>query len=297
MAIMVNAVGNYALIYGQFGMPAMGLTGSAVATLITSVATLLAYCAVIRFDKRMRRYHLFGRWWRTEWSRFREIVRIGLPIGLIVLAEGGLFNAATFLMGLIGPAQLAGHALAFQVAALAFQVPFGVGQAATIRVGYHFGARDPAAIGRAGWAALLVGIGFSLFAAAAMLLFPRAILSAYVAVDAPANAAMVGFALQFILVAAAFHLFDAVQTVAGGALRGLAGYADADGPGPAGLLAGRLSRGGRPWLCHPAWRAGRVDRPCDRPDRRRRAAVVALASAGAAGAGGGVKPPVHSEGP
>ena len=221
MAITVNALGNYALIYGQFGMPEMGLIGSALATLITSAATFLAYCAVIRFDKRMRRYHLFGRWWRTEWSRFRELVRIGLPIGLIVLAEGGLFNAATFLMGLIGPAQLAGHALAFQVAALAFQVPFGVGQAATIRVGYHFGARSPAAIGRAGWAALLVGIGFSLFAATAMLLFPRTILSAYVAVDAPANAAMVGFALQFILVAAAFHLFDAVQTVAGGVLRGL----------------------------------------------------------------------------
>ncbi len=221
LAITVNAIGNYALIFGHFGLPAMGLAGSAVATLITSVITFLAYCAVIRLDKRMRRYRLFGRWWRSEWSRFREIVRIGVPIGLIVLAEGGLFNAATFLMGLIGPAQLAGHALAFQVAALAFQVPFGVGQAATIRVGYHFGAGDRAAIGRAGWAALAVGIGFSLFAAAAMLAFPRTILSAYVAVDAPANAAMVHFALQFILVAAAFHLFDAVQTVAGGVLRGL----------------------------------------------------------------------------
>lgn len=221
MAITVNALGNYALIFGHFGLPAMGLTGSALATLITSIATFLAYCAVIRFDRRMRRYHLFGRWWRSEWPRLREIVKIGIPIGLIVLAEGGLFNAATFLMGLIGPAQLAGHALAFQVAALAFQVPFGVGQAATIRVGFHYGAGNAAAVGRAGWAALLVGIGFSVFAAAAMLAFPRMILSAYVAVDDPANAAMVSFALQFILVAAAFHLFDAVQTVAGGVLRGL----------------------------------------------------------------------------
>lgn len=221
IAIVVNALGNYALIFGNLGLPALGLQGSALATLVTSLATLLAYCAAIAFDRRMRRYRLFGRWWRSEWSRFRDIVRIGVPIGLIVLAEGGLFNAATFLMGLIGPAQLAGHALAFQVAALAFQVPFGVGQAATIRVGYHYGAGDPAAVGRAGWAALLVGIGFSLAAAAAMLTFPRAILSGYVVVDAPANAAMVHFALQFILVAAAFHLFDAVQTVAGGVLRGL----------------------------------------------------------------------------
>ncbi len=221
MAVVVNALGNYMLVFGHFGAPAMGLEGSAVATVITSVATLLAYLGVIYSDRRLRRYRILGRWWRAEWSRLREIVRIGVPIGLIVLAEGGLFNAATFLMGLIGPAQLAGHALAFQVAALAFQVPFGVGQAATIRVGYHYGARDVAAVGRAGWAALLVGIGFSLAAASAMLAFPHLILSAYVTVDAPGNAAMVGYALQFILVAAAFHLFDAVQTVAGGVLRGL----------------------------------------------------------------------------
>ena len=221
LAILVNAFGNYVLVFGHFGAPAMGLEGSALATVITSLMTLAAYLGVIYSDRRLRRYQILGRWWRPEWSRMRDIVRIGVPIGLIVLAEGGLFNAATFLMGLIGPAQLAGHALAFQVAALAFQVPFGVGQAATIRVGYHYGARDAEAIGRAGWAALLVGIGFSLAAASAMLAFPRLILSAYVAVDAPGNAAMVGFALQFILVAAAFHLFDAVQTVAGGVLRGL----------------------------------------------------------------------------
>jgi multidrug resistance protein, MATE family len=221
MAIVVNAFGNYALIFGHFGLPALGLVGSAVATLITSVMTLLAYCAVIRIDRRMRRYRLFGRWWRPEWQRLRELVRIGVPIGLIVLAEGGLFNAATFLMGLIGPAQLAGHALAFQVAALAFQVPFGVAQAATIRVGYHFGAGDPAAIGRAGTAALAVSLGFSAVAALAMLLFPRTILSAYVDLADPANAAMIGFATQFILVAAAFHLFDSMQAVAAGVLRGL----------------------------------------------------------------------------
>jgi multidrug resistance protein, MATE family len=221
IAIAVNAIGNYVLIFGNFGMPAMGLAGSATATLITSIVTFLAYCVAIRLDKRMRRYRLFGRWWRTEWSRFREILRVGLPIGLIVLAEGGLFNAATFLMGLIGPAQLAGHALAFQIAALAFQVPFGVGQAATIRVGFHYGARDPAAIGRAGWAALIIGLAFGVIAAAAMLLFPLTLLSAYVVIGDPKNAAMLAFAQQFILIAAAFHLFDGVQTVASGVLRGL----------------------------------------------------------------------------
>src|SRR3546814_3909979 len=98
---------------------------------------LLAYIVVIRSDRRLRRYHLFGNWWRPEWPRFREIVRIGTPIGLIILAEAGLFTGAAFLMGRIGEEQLAGHTLALQIAALAFQVPFGVAQAATIRSEEH----------------------------------------------------------------------------------------------------------------------------------------------------------------
>ena len=115
-----------------------------------------AYVLAIRSDRRLRRYHLFGRWWRAEWQRFRDVVRIGTPIALIILAEGGLFSSAAFLMGRIGQAELAGHTVALQVAALAFQIPFGIGQAATIRVGYHFGAGDRAAIGGAGKAALIL---------------------------------------------------------------------------------------------------------------------------------------------
>jgi len=220
-AIVTNAIGNYAFVFGRLGMPAMGLDGSALSTLITSVIMVLAYVAVIRADRRMRRYHAFGRFWRAEWQRLREILRLGLPVALIVFAEGSFFGSAAFLMGLIGPAQLAGHAVALQVAAFAFQVPFGVGQAATIRVGYRFGAMDREGVGRAGWAGLLVCFLFAGCAAAAMLLFPHAILSLYVDIDDPANAAMLGFALVYLRVAAAFQLFDGTQAVAAGALRGL----------------------------------------------------------------------------
>jgi len=107
------------------------------------------------------------------------------------------------------------------IAALAFQVPFGVGQAATIRVGLAYGARDHAAIARAGTASLIFGIGFMSLTALAMLLAPHAILSFYIDVDAPANAAMVGHATIFLFVAAIFQLFDGVQGVATGVLRGL----------------------------------------------------------------------------
>jgi MATE family multidrug resistance protein len=148
-------------------------------------------------------------------------VRIGTPIALTVAAEGGLFGGAAFLMGLIGEAELAGHTVALQVAAFAFQVPLGISQAATIRVGYHFGAADRAGIARAGWAALLAGIAFMAVPASAMLFFPRFILSAYVDVGAPENAAMIAFAVQYLAVGAAFQLFDGIQAVAAGALRGL----------------------------------------------------------------------------
>src|SRR5690606_30689692 len=130
-------------------------------------------------------------------------------------------SSAAFLMGRIGPAELAGHTVALQIAALAFQIPFGLGQAATIRVGYHFGAGDGTAIGRAGWVALAMGGGFMLLTAGAMLLAPLTILRLYVDPAAPENAAMVALAVQYMVVAAAFQLFDGVQAVAAGALRGL----------------------------------------------------------------------------
>jgi len=221
LALAVNALGNYALVFGNLGAPALGLVGSALASNLTAVAVVVAYVVAIGRDRRMRRFHLFGRFWRPEWERLRQIVKIGTPIGLTVVAEGGLFGAAAFLMGRIGAAELAAHTVALQLAAIAFQVPFGIGQAATIRVGYHFGAGDRDAIGRAGWAGLAVGAGFMAVSACTMLLAPRLLLSAYVDVNASGNVAMVGFALQYLAIAAAFQLFDGIQTVAAGVLRGL----------------------------------------------------------------------------
>ncbi|OYW46027.1 MAG: MATE family efflux transporter [Sphingomonadales bacterium 12-68-11] len=221
LAIGVSALGNYALVFGNLGLPALGLRGSALASTLTSVFMLLAYVAVIRSDRRLRRYRVFGNWWRPEWRRLRELVRKGLPVTLTILAEAGLFSGAAFLMGLIGPQQLAGHTIALQLAALAFQVPQGVAQAAAIRVGYYFGAREYDAIGRAGWSAIGLGTGFMLITAALMLFAPITIIRLYLDPDAPANAALVGHALAYMTVAAAFQLVDGLQVVTAGALRGL----------------------------------------------------------------------------
>ncbi len=221
LALIINSLGNWLFVFGHGGFPAMGLEGSALSSVITTLAMLGAYILVIQSDRRLRRYALFGRFWRPEWSRLRTLFVVGLPIAVTVLAEGGLFNGAAFLMGLIGPSELAAHTVTLQLAAIAFQVPFGVAQAATIRVGYHYGAGDRAAIARAGQAALIMGIGFMGLTALSMIIAPRLLLSLYVDPDAPQNAALIGFALQYLVVAAAFQLLDGAQAVGAGLLRGL----------------------------------------------------------------------------
>ncbi|MFO6447051.1 MATE family efflux transporter [Erythrobacter sp. NE805] len=221
LALGTNILGNWALVYGHLGLPALGLMGSALSSVLTALAMMCAYILVIARDRTLRRYRIFGRWWRPEWTRLKDILVIGTPIALTVFAEAGLFSGAALLIGRFGETELAAHTLALNLAALAFQIPFGTAQAATIRVGFHHGAGDRIAAGRAGWVALAIGTGFMSTTALAMLLVPTFLLRAYIDPEAAANAALVGFALQYLVWAAAFQLADGVQAVAAGALRGL----------------------------------------------------------------------------
>lgn len=221
LGIGVNALGNYALIFGNLAMPRLELIGAGIATIITTTATMLAYVAVIHFDKKLYRYRIFGRWWRADWAKFKEIIRIGTPIALTVIAEAGIFGAAAFLMGRFGASELAGHTVALNIAAFAFQVPFGVGQAATIRVGYFYGARNLQGITQAGWVAIAIGTGFMVLTASAMIFAPNILLSVYIDPHASKNAALVAFALQYLVWAAAFQIVDGMQSVSLGSLRGL----------------------------------------------------------------------------
>lgn len=221
LAVAINATGNWVFVYGHFGMPQLGLMGSAWSSVVTSSAMLLAYGLVLRFDRRLHRYHLLGRWWRPEWRRFVDVWKIGLPICTTIVAEAGLFNGAALLMGRIGDVQLAAHTVTMQLAGITFMVPFGLGQAATIRVGLAYGAQDHAGIARAGRTALVMSAGFMATMAALMLSAPRLALSLYVDPADPANAALLGYALKFLVVAAAFQLFDGTQSTCTAVLRGL----------------------------------------------------------------------------
>ncbi len=221
IALLIGIAGNWLLVFGNGGFPALGLEGSAIASVVTSIATLLAYLAVFTRDNHLRRYHLIGRWWRPEWPRFWEIVRIGTPIALGWTMEGALFGGASVLMGLIGVTEVAAHAVALNIAALAFQVPLGVAQAATIRVGLAYGGRDKGRIARAGWVAIVIGTGFMLCTALLIWIAPRLLIEIYLDTSAPANAHTVALALQYLTIAAMFQLFDGAQVVGAGALRGL----------------------------------------------------------------------------
>ncbi len=221
LGVAVNALGNWIFVFGHWGAPALGLTGSAVSSVVTSTAMLFAYALVIRCDRRLHRYRLLGRWWRPEWRRLRDVLAIGLPICGTIIAEAGMFNGAAFLMGRIGESELAAHTVALQFAAIAFQVPFGVAQAATIRVGLAYGAGNARGIARAGLVATQLGIGFMALSAGAMLLFPHTLLRLYIDPAAPENARVVVLAVQYMMVAAAFQLFDGAQAVGAGMLRGL----------------------------------------------------------------------------
>ncbi|PZQ59320.1 MAG: MATE family efflux transporter [Sphingomonas taxi] len=219
LALAVAVVANWCLVFGNAGFPALGLEGSAWASVLVSVATCAAYVVILLRDRRLRRYRLLGKWWRAEWSRMVEIARLGAPIALGWMAEGGLFGGAALLMGLISVTAIDAHAVALNLAAIAFQVPFGLAQAATIRVGYAYGARDAAWIGRAGSVAIGLGIAVMVLSAAIFWAVPGWLVRAYV--DPARDVAVAALAVRLLGIAAIFQLVDGAQAVAAGVLRGV----------------------------------------------------------------------------
>jgi MATE family multidrug resistance protein len=208
-------------MYGNLGFPALGLPGSGWATTISSTLMFLGLAGIVSIDRRFRRYRLFGRFWRADWPRFRTLLGLGLPIAGLLTFEVSIFNAATFLMGLINAASIAAYAIAIQIASISFMVPLGLGQAVTVRVGLAHGAHDPEAVSRAGWTAFVLGVGFMALMALIMVTFPTALIGAFIDIGDPKNAAVVGLAVGFLVFAGLFQIVDGAQAVAGGMLRGL----------------------------------------------------------------------------
>lgn len=221
IGVLGNVVFNYVLIFGKLGLPAFGIVGAGLGSVLTNALMLGLMVWVVSRDRQFRRYHLFGRWWRADWARFRTLTALGLPIGVSLALEGGVFIAAVMLMGWISVQAVAAHAVALQIASLTFMVPMGLAQAATVRVGIGHGRQDADHIRRAGWVSFVLGTGFMTATALVLWLFPGTLAGLFIDRNVAANTEVVSLAISFLMVAAFFQIFDGAQVVGQGMLRGL----------------------------------------------------------------------------
>ena len=219
-AVPINAVLGWALIHGRFGLPELGANGPAVATAVTMVFLFVGLAAVVATEPRFRRYRLFGRFWQADWTRYRDFWRLGLPIALMIVFETTIFNAAAFLIGLIGTEALAAHAITLQIAATAFMVPLGLSQAVTVRVGLAFGRHDAPGMAIAGWTSWSLTVAVMCVTAALMTLAPDLLLGAFLDRADPVNAGTLALARTYLAIAALFQIVDGIQVIAAGMLRG-----------------------------------------------------------------------------
>ncbi len=219
-AIPANGLLGYALIHGHWGMPRLELLGAGVATTTVNFGMCAAALWVTYSQRPFRKFHVLGHFWRPDWPLMKELVVIGAPIAVSFLLEYGLFSAAGLLMGLISTSALAAHQIALQIAAILFMVPFGIGMAATVRVGQAFGRGELPAIRRAGIVAIVLGIVFMSVMTLAVIV-ARFDLARFFFGDSPQGMAAVDLAATLMLVGATFFIADGIQTVAAGALRGL----------------------------------------------------------------------------
>lgn len=218
--VVTNAVLSWSMIFGHLGAPTMGVAGSGYASAINQWLMLAGLTLCTRALPECAGLHLLRGAFAASWTEMAEILRLGLPIGAIGGIESGVFLATGILMGLFGAAALGAHQLVLNCASVSFMVPLGLSQAATVRVAYEIGARRPRAASRAGFVALALGIFFMSAAALVFWTMPRAIIGIYADLSDPANLELVQIARRLMAIAAIFQVFDGVQTIAVGALRG-----------------------------------------------------------------------------
>jgi multidrug resistance protein, MATE family len=215
-ANIINVVGNWVLMYGHWGAPAMGLEGSGWSTAIARV-----YMAAILLIALVRHERATGRLlatisWRPEFPRIRRLIALGLPAAGQIGIEGGVFAVATVLCARLDEVSLAAHSIAINVVSTTFMVPLGISSAAAVRVGQAVGRKDVRGVALSGWTAVLLGASFMGAAALALWLIPRWIVRIF-----SSDPAVIASGAVLLEICAAFQLFDGFQVVTTGALRGL----------------------------------------------------------------------------
>jgi MATE family multidrug resistance protein len=220
-AAVANAVLNWMLIFGNLGLPEMGIAGAALASVLVQIITLLLLASYAALAPRMAQYRLFLRMWRPDWPAFRQVFRLGWPIGMTGLSEGFLFSASSVMMGWIGTVELAAHGIAVEVTAIAFMLHVGISNAATVRTGRFLGAGDVTALRDGALAALGISFAVGLSVIVVYLTLADPMVRLFLNPHDPAADAIVAVGMVFVYVAALFQLADAGQVMALGLLRGL----------------------------------------------------------------------------
>ncbi len=219
--VALNVVLNWALIFGNWGAPELGVRGAAIASVATQVLTLVVMVLYAGLHRDFRRFHLFQRFWRPDWPAFAQVYRLGWPIGLTGLFESGLFEAAALMMGWIGTMELAAHGIALELAAITFMCHLGLSNAATVRTGRYHGARDGRGLRDGAFVAIAMSVVFATLIIAIFLSVPGPLIRPFLDMSNPQAEAIVVYGSSLLAMAALFQLADAAQVMALGFLRGV----------------------------------------------------------------------------
>jgi len=214
-ANIINALGNWVLIYGKWGFPAMGVVGSGWSTTVSRVYLAAVLVGYLLWYDRKHRTDLLKTPIEVDLPRIRRLLALGFPAALQLTLEIAVFALATALIGRLGAVPLSSHQIALNTVAFTYMIPLGVSSAAAVRVGQALGRNDPRAAAAAGNASIFIGASFMAAASIALLVFPYWIARMYTP-----DLTIIRSTTMLLAAGAAFQLFDGIQTVATGALRG-----------------------------------------------------------------------------
>jgi MATE family multidrug resistance protein len=218
-AAAINAVVNYGLIFGNFGLPELGLRGAALGSVIVQAAS---FVLLIVYARRMFPEHaLFHRLWRPDVAAMGKVFHLGWPIGLTNFSESGLFLASTLMMGSLGTVPVAAHGIAIQIASATFMFHMGISNGATVRAGRALGRRDPEGLAQGGRAAIVVSVAFALLTMVVFVLFPELLIGSFIDPEDLQRDAILALGTTLLAMAALFQLADGLQVMALGMLRGV----------------------------------------------------------------------------
>ncbi|MGE4220216.1 MAG: MATE family efflux transporter [Alphaproteobacteria bacterium] len=220
-ALPANALLDYALIFGHFGLPRLEMLGAGIATAIVEAVMCIAMAIAAMRVQPLSRFRVLGRFWRPDWAIFRRIFAIGLPIAGILVMEFGLFAGAVVMLGWMGPTAIAAHHIALHYASITFRLAWGLAQAATVRVGHAFGRGDADGVRRAGWTALALGVTVMSLLGLGMWIWADTLPALFADAEDAANAELMALAATLLTIAAAFQMMDGGQAIGAGVLRGL----------------------------------------------------------------------------